>query len=32
MKPGTVVEVVIDGIGTLKNTFAPGMAPASNPA
>lgn len=23
MKPGTVVEVAIDGIGTLKNTFAP---------
>jgi 2-keto-4-pentenoate hydratase/2-oxohepta-3-ene-1,7-dioic acid hydratase in catechol pathway len=23
MKPGTVVEVVIDGIGTLQNTFAP---------
>ena len=23
MKPGTVVEVVIDGIGTLRNTFAP---------
>jgi 2-keto-4-pentenoate hydratase/2-oxohepta-3-ene-1,7-dioic acid hydratase in catechol pathway len=32
MKPGTVVEVVIDGIGTLKNTFAPGTAPESNPA
>ena len=23
MKPGSVVEVVIDGIGTLRNTFAP---------
>jgi 2-keto-4-pentenoate hydratase/2-oxohepta-3-ene-1,7-dioic acid hydratase in catechol pathway len=24
MKPGTVVDVVIDGIGTLRNTFMPG--------
>lgn len=24
MKPGTVVEVVIDGVGTLRNTFMPG--------
>ena len=23
MKPGTVVEVVVDGIGTLRNTYAP---------
>jgi 2-keto-4-pentenoate hydratase/2-oxohepta-3-ene-1,7-dioic acid hydratase in catechol pathway len=23
MKPGSVVEVAIDGIGTLRNTFAP---------
>ena len=26
MKPGTVVEVVIDGIGTLRNTYAPPAA------
>ena len=26
MKPGTVVEVVIDGIGTLRNTYAPASA------
>ena len=23
MKPGTLVEVVVDGIGTLRNTYAP---------
>lgn len=26
MKPGTVIEVVIDGIGTLRNTFVPAAA------
>ncbi len=26
MKPGSVVEVVVDGIGTLRNTFAPPAA------
>jgi 2-keto-4-pentenoate hydratase/2-oxohepta-3-ene-1,7-dioic acid hydratase in catechol pathway len=31
MKPGTVVEVVIDGIGTLQNTFAPEASPDSRP-
>ena len=31
MKPGTLVEVVIDGIGTLQNTYAPEEAPASAP-
>jgi 2-keto-4-pentenoate hydratase/2-oxohepta-3-ene-1,7-dioic acid hydratase in catechol pathway len=28
MRPGMTVEVVIDGIGTLRNVFAPTEAPA----
>jgi len=31
MKPGTVVEVAIDGIGTLRNTYAPESARAPAP-
>ena len=30
IKPGTVVEVSIDGIGVLRNTFAPKMEPTLN--
>ena len=32
MRPGMVVEVTIDGIGTLRNTYAPADAPADAPA
>ena len=32
MKPGTVVEVAIDGIGTLRNTYAPESESARAPA
>lgn len=31
MKPGTLVEVVIDGIGTLQNTYAPSLTPVLTP-
>jgi 2-keto-4-pentenoate hydratase/2-oxohepta-3-ene-1,7-dioic acid hydratase in catechol pathway len=31
MKAGTVVEVLIDGIGTLQNTYAPGSSAAPTP-
>jgi 2-keto-4-pentenoate hydratase/2-oxohepta-3-ene-1,7-dioic acid hydratase in catechol pathway len=27
MKPGTVVEVIIDGVGTLRNTYGPAPSP-----
>ena len=30
IKPGTVVEISIDGIGVLRNTFAPKMEPTLN--
>ena len=30
IKAGTVVEIVIDGIGVLRNTFAPGISPTLN--
>ena len=31
IKPGTVVEVFIDGIGVLRNTFTPSVNPTLNP-
>jgi 2-keto-4-pentenoate hydratase/2-oxohepta-3-ene-1,7-dioic acid hydratase in catechol pathway len=32
LKPGTVVEVSIDGIGVLRNTFAPDRSSPNNPS